>query len=255
METKAKKNLGQNFLHDPNIKAKIKKLLEIHYQSQKTPQLPIIEIGPGLGDLSELIEDIPTKITLIEIDDDLIPKLESKFPNIKIINDDFMNLLPNIESSYLFSNLPYYIGSRLIVDLIGYNQRMPFGFILQKEVVFKTKTSSKITFFGAILSLFYDIKIELSIPPSAFRPSPKVYSSLFFGNPKDLDFDGLLSINILKAMFFKPNKILYNNLIFGGFDKEEVENIFKHFEFDKNTRVNWSNYKEIFEKIYRWKSI
>ena len=248
MNHKAKKSLGQNFLHDMQFKLKIRDIVAKNYA--EFDNLPLVEIGPGLGDLTEMFIELNKDIELYELDYDLIEHLENKFGGVRIHNKDFMTELPNLKPSYLVSNLPYYIGSRLIIDLIIYNCRYPFSFILQKEVVMKTKKSEKITLFGAMLNYFYDVKIELNIPPSAFKPAPKVLSTLFSAVPKDTSIDGLQAINIFKAMFFKPTKTLYNNLQFGGIEKEDIDKIFEINKWPQNLRINWSNYSDIFDTLY-----
>jgi 16S rRNA (adenine1518-N6/adenine1519-N6)-dimethyltransferase len=250
MNIKAKKSLGQNFLKNQRFKDKIYQHTQELYQHY--PSLAMIEIGAGLGDLTEGFSQIQPNLTVYEIDEDLIPILQDKFPELTINNQDFMEAIPNLEDALLVSNLPYYIGSRLIVDLIGYNKRVPFAFILQREVAMKTKPSQSLTFFGAILNIFYDTEVALVIPPNAFLPIPKVHSALLIGRPNPNNYDGIKSINILKDMFFKPNKTLYNNLQFGGMNRADVDKIFSHYNLDANTRVNWSNYRIIFEQIYNY---
>jgi 16S rRNA (adenine1518-N6/adenine1519-N6)-dimethyltransferase len=252
MIIKAKKSLGQNFLQDPNIKIKIYNTtlgfvdkLDLAYKNY-----PMIEIGPGLGDLTEEFIKIKQDLTLYEIDDDLIEGLKVKFPKLNVINQDFMKMIPNLEKAILVSNLPYYIGSRLIIDLIAYNKNLPFAFILQREVSNKVKVSEDITFFGAAINLFYTPKVEFVIPPQAFKPSPKVYSALLTAAPKVVKYNGLETVTILKAMFFKPTKTLFNNLIYGGFDREDVKRIFEKHNIEPNTRVRWANYVEIFDILY-----
>jgi 16S rRNA (adenine1518-N6/adenine1519-N6)-dimethyltransferase len=249
MNHKAKKSLGQNFLQDKNIKQKIFDIVSVNYQDYH--DLKLVEIGPGLGDLTEQFLQISNQLEVYEIDADLIPILEERFKDLKIYNVDFMDALANLSPSYLVSNLPYYIGSRLVIDLIIYNCRFPFTFILQKEVVMKTKKSEKITLFGAMVNYFYDVKVELNIPPSAFKPAPKVQSALFSGKPKVNDIDGIQAINIFKAMFFKPTKTLYNNLQFGGFEKDFVDKVFQNNMWDDKLRINWGNYEAIFLAIYK----
>ena len=119
----------------------------------------------------------------------------------------------------------------------------------------KTKKTNDITFFGSIINLFYDSKVEFLIPPSAFYPAPKVYSALLTTRPKDQakkQFEGAKSVYILKKMFFKPNKTLYNNLIFGGLEKVVVDQLFESTNWDKNTRTNWTNYLDNFVNIYNF---
>jgi 16S rRNA (adenine1518-N6/adenine1519-N6)-dimethyltransferase len=248
MKIKAKKSLGQNFLKDKHFRLKIANNVKEFYKDYSS--LPMIEIGPGHGDLTHEFIKLNKDIVLYEIDKDLIEGLNKQFPETKIINSDFMDEIPNIETSILVSNLPYYIGSRMIVDLIGYNKHFPFAFILQKEVAMKTKDSSDLTFFGAILNIFYDTKVEFIIPPNAFNPAPKVYSALLTGRPKTPKYDGTLAINILKAMFFKPNKTLSNNLKYGLMDPDLIAKIYETYKYDPNTRVNWDNYETIFDQIY-----
>ncbi len=248
MKVAAKKRFGQNFLHDPIY---INKIYESSKEIYETSgQKNLIEVGPGLGDLTREYIKINKDIVLYEIDPDLIPILQEEFPNTTIFNQDFMELIPNLDNCMLVSNLPYYIGSRLIIDLIAYNKTMPFAFVLQKEVAFKIKQTEDITFFGAAINLFYVPKVEFTIPPQAFRPAPKVYSALLTATPMDNNYSGLEAITVLKAMFFKPTKTMFNNLIYGGFDKQEIVRIYQKHNFEANLRVRWSNYKMIFEILY-----
>ena len=249
MKVTAKKRFGQNFLHDPIYISKIYKASKEVYDNSSKKTL--IEIGPGLGDLTREYIKINKDIVLYEIDPDLIPILTEEFPDTIIHNQDFMELIPNLEDCMLVSNLPYYIGSRLIIDLIAYNKTMPFAFILQKEVAFKTKVNEDITFFGAAINLFYNSKVEFTIPPQAFRPAPKIYSALLTATPVITEYSGLETITILKAMFFKPTKTMFNNLIYGGFNKEDVVRIYDKYKFEPNLRVRWENYKYIFDILYK----
>jgi 16S rRNA (adenine1518-N6/adenine1519-N6)-dimethyltransferase len=248
MKVVAKKRFGQNFLHDPIYISKIYQASQEIYDNCKPKSL--IEVGPGLGDLTREYIKINKDIVLYEIDPDLIPILQEEFKDTIIHNQDFMELIPNLPDCMLVSNLPYYIGSRLIIDLIAYNKTMPFAFILQKEVAFKIKASEDITFFGAAINLFYSPKVEFTIPPQAFRPAPKVYSALLTATPLNTEYSGLEAITILKAMFFKPTKTMFNNLIYGGIAKEEVVRIYDKYKFDSNLRVRWENYKEVFGILY-----
>jgi 16S rRNA (adenine1518-N6/adenine1519-N6)-dimethyltransferase len=249
MKVVAKKRFGQNFLHDPIYISKIYEASKEVYDNSTKKTL--IEVGPGLGDLTREYIKINKDIILYEIDPDLIPILNEEFPKTTIYQQDFMELIPNLEDCMLVSNLPYYIGSRLIIDLIAYNRTMPFAFILQKEVAFKIKATEDITFFGAAINLFYSPKVEFTIPPQAFRPAPKVYSALLTAMPISNSYSGLEAITILKAMFFKPTKTMFNNLIYGGIAKEDVVRIYEKYKFEANLRVRWENYKEVFDILYR----
>jgi 16S rRNA (adenine1518-N6/adenine1519-N6)-dimethyltransferase len=254
-ELKAKKSLGQNFLHDPHFQNKIfehtQKLFDTT-KKENTLCLEVVEIGPGRGDLTKLYQILnPKSFTLYELDSDLMENLSLNFPKANIFCRDFMDVIPSLKECFLVSNLPYYIGSRLIIDLIKYNKNYPFAFILQKEVAYKVKQTDRPTFFGACLNLFYDAKVELVIPPSAFKPAPKVHSALLVAKPKTVTYDGLRAIKILKAMFFKPNKTLLNNLLNSnlGYSKSELEVFLKTANLDPSVRISWPNYEQVYDGL------
>ena len=110
-----KKKFGQNFLIDKNIQKKIISLIP-------KKNLNIIEIGPGDGRLTEeIIYTKPKTLKIIEIDKDLIPKLESKFLKneyIKIVNIDIMNFFFDKNTDLIISNLPYNISSQILVKFV-----------------------------------------------------------------------------------------------------------------------------------------
>jgi 16S rRNA (adenine1518-N6/adenine1519-N6)-dimethyltransferase len=270
---KAKKSLGQNFLINKHFQEKICEFT--HELKKEYPDLNMLEIGPGRGDLTKyyfkIAKDTGCKgFDLYEIDIDLIEGLESlkielnsdnsKILDTQIYNVDFMKVIPTLKPTFLVSNLPYYIGSRLIIDLIKYNKNFPFAFILQKEVAYKTSKTEKskpsqITLFGAILNLFYDTSLPLIIPPSAFVPAPKVHSALLIGRPKTekdkVPKDGEKALKILKAMFFKPNKTLLNNLVYGfGISSIEANSMITLAGLDGSVRMNWENYERVFWGLY-----
>jgi 16S rRNA (adenine1518-N6/adenine1519-N6)-dimethyltransferase len=256
-QIRAKKSLGQNFLHDPHFQNKIfehTKALYLDCKIKSDKFENVIEIGPGRGDLTVFYQNLnPNNFTLYELDSDLIDNLKENFLTATIFCQDFMEIIPILKPAFLVSNLPYYIGSRLVIDLIKYNKNFPFAFILQKEVSFKTKKIGRPTFFGACVNMFYDTKVELIIPPSAFKPAPKVHSALLIAKPKLVDYDGLKAIKILKAMFFKPNKTLLNNLLNSdlNLDKNALELILVGASLDPSSRVSWDNYEQIYHTLYQ----
>ena len=186
---KAKKSLGQNFLVDTKVLEKIVNTIDI---KNKT----ILEIGPGTGNLTSYILDKnPKKIFVIEKDDILAKNLKNKYSNkISIINDDVLNINENLlfdEKVIVFGNLPYNISTEILSKWI-INLKNSFWFdalilMFQKEVANRIIANFNNTDYGR-LSILANWKLNINkiidIKPNAFRPIPKVDSSLLFFTPK-----------------------------------------------------------------------
>lgn len=268
-ELVAKKKFSQNFLVDPAGKERVKKqVLEF---LEKYPDRPVIEIGPGQGDITQWLIDIGKSVLAIEIDEDAVNYLELKFnnsSNISIIQGDAMDLiikqsLP--ENAVLVSNLPYHIGSRLLVELGQHYPQMPFAVILQKEVVEKITTRQMFTFFGSFIYLYWNCKRVMDLPPNYFYPQPRVYSSMMIGIPK---FNSLIEKspqiflnlekrvelkNTLKSLFINPSKTLNNNLKHLGWDKSTINQFLtsdiQGVNLTELTRLSWNNYEQILMSV------
>ncbi len=257
-----KKKFGQNFLVNKQMQKKI--VDRMKQLSQNYPELPILEIGPGQGDLTQHFVDFGKEMTAIEIDREAIQKLESDFrnyQNLNLIVADALELVSQnslpleLKNGFiLLSNLPFNVGSRIMVDLPIYYPQTPFAVILQKEVAQKVRPTSDFTFFGAWLNLFWNLKIEFNIAPGNFYPSPKVYSSLLVGMPKSINifqnnntFDHHLQVrSLLQTLFGKPRKTITNNL-----KGTDFEYLIEYVE--PNARLDWSNYEEFLTKIRSFK--
>tara|TARA_Y100000022_G_scaffold199917_1_gene213630 strand:- start:4763 stop:5500 length:738 start_codon:yes stop_codon:yes gene_type:complete len=175
MYSNLKKKYGQNFLIDKNILNKIHKLI-------KKDGLNIIEIGPGAGHLTDfIIKRNPIKLTLIEIDSDLIINLEQKFKkfkNINIINSDVMKYQLNIDNDLIISNLPYNISSQILVKICLF-EKIPQNLILMFQKEFAARLlENKLNSLNALINCFYDLKLEFHISKNCYRPIPKVDSSV-----------------------------------------------------------------------------
>ena len=287
----AKKKFGQNFLVNQDIKEKILshtqvQLNELIDQGLKNP-INIIEIGPGRGDLTKFWSQLKpcNNYTCYEIDKDLDEYLKSLDVDV-----EYLDIMDNIfllnNSSLLVSNLPYYIGSRLLIEIIKNDINTPFAVILQREVVDKVSKNNDVTFFGACLNLFYNTKMQLIIPNNSFVPAPKVQSAFVTGYPKNDMFEKYIvknslvnGVDCLKSMFFKPNKTLLNNLYYGKFgiidgvdilisdvpianknekkeeiypNKDNLKSILLSLGLDPEVRVSWENYENIFITIYNF---
>ena len=186
----AKKSLGQNFLVDPTIINAIIDALEL--QAGET----IIEIGAGRGALTRELVQTEAQIIAIELDRDLIPILQTEFanfPNFKIIEADALetNFAEIIKDQRpktkdqrpkLVANLPYYISTAILQRLI--EQRENFSeltLMLQREVVERitaAPNNSERGFLTVFIEAFAAVEKLFDVPPMAFRPVPKIWSSV-----------------------------------------------------------------------------
>ena len=222
-----KKSLGQNFLKDKNI---IEKICAAGKLSQSDP---VLEIGPGTGNLTEFIlKKKPKKFYVIEKDERLIKNLSERFDNkLIIINEDILNydlkLLSNT-NLIIFGNLPYNISSQILINFINYSSSK-FSYkklvlMFQKEVADRILAQDNSKNYGR-LSIFsswkLDIKKIMDIYPSSFFPKPKVMSSLLlfkpkinyikFKNPKNLEHITNVFFNQKRKMIKKPLNILFTD--------------------------------------------
>jgi 16S rRNA (adenine1518-N6/adenine1519-N6)-dimethyltransferase len=216
----AKRSLGQNFLSDRNYVQKIVSAID------PSPTDIVIEIGPGRGALTELLVATGARTIAIELDRDLIPLLESKFGpsgNFQLVEADALNIdfstLVDVEGDKLklVANLPYYISTAILQRLI--DQRDAFSelvLMFQREVVERMTAKPgdpERGFLSVLVEAFLDVKRLFDVPPSAFRPVPKVSSTvvgimpLAAKSPLDEGFKELIS-----HAFRQPRKTLFNNL-------------------------------------------
>ena len=208
-----KKRYGQNFLIDQNILNKISNLINLK-------DLNILEIGPGDGKLTDkIILKKPSILTLIEIDKDLIEKLEKKYSNnkvINLINEDILNY--EIKNSYelIISNLPYNISSQILVKISTMN-KLPDNLILMFQKEFAQRLlDKKLNSINSLVKCFYSIKLSFNVSKNCFRPIPKVDSSvLIFKKLKKklLKFEEIDNyINFKRNLFSHKRKSLKNLL-------------------------------------------
>ena len=179
----ARKRFGQNFLHDPGVIERI--IRAIHPK----PDEAIVEIGPGLGAITEEILAVNPKLQVVELDRDLIPVLRTKFfnyPDFRIheadaLKFDFSQLVDE-KPLRIIGNLPYNISTPLIFHLLaqsGVVQDMHF--MLQKEVVQRMAAvpgDNNYGRLGIMTQYFCKVQPLFEVGPGAFRPAPKVDSAI-----------------------------------------------------------------------------
>lgn len=216
----AKKSLGQNFLVDQQYISRIVLALDL------SPHDTIIEIGPGRGALTVKLVDAAGKVIALELDRNLVPFLREEFAgrgNFSIIEGDaltteFSSLLSQDPGSVkLIANLPYYISTAILQRLT--EQRDTFSSMIlmfQKEVVDRVTAkpgNSERGFLTVFTEAFLDAEKLFDVPPTAFRPQPKVWSSVVRIFPKrSLVKDESTFRDLVSYAFLQKRKTILNNL-------------------------------------------
>jgi len=214
----AKKSFGQNFLIDFSTVEKIMAVLN----PQKDEQ--IMEIGPGLGALTQALLEQDSKVVAIELDRDLVKvltdKLKPQYKKLTIISSDFLKSdWENYQPTKIVGNLPYYITTPIITEILKKSSgTKTLLFTIQWEVAQKltAKPASKnYGFLSAALQCFGEPKIIAKLPPNYFWPQPKVESAIVLieeRNPQlNLETKAKL-FRVLQLAFSKRRKTLQNNL-------------------------------------------
>lgn len=231
----AKKSLGQNFLVGTHYPKRI--LASVTPQPHET----ILEIGPGHGALTELLVATEANIIAIELDRALVPDLTAQFadaPNFRLIEADalevnFCALIPPATTARVVANLPYYISTAILQRLLEHRACISeMTLMLQREVVERivAKPGGKeYGYLAALVQFFCEAKKLFDVPPGAFRPVPKVTSSIVQlrvrTTPVAQVRDETFFIELLKAIFAQRRKTLWNNLraAKGKFKLDEVQ--------------------------------
>ncbi|MFL2666429.1 MAG: 16S rRNA (adenine(1518)-N(6)/adenine(1519)-N(6))-dimethyltransferase RsmA [Flavobacteriaceae bacterium] len=216
-QVKPKKYLGQHFLKDSKVSKKI--VDSLSSKKLKT----ILEIGPGMGILSQYLKINKTQTFFIEIDKESIIYLNEKFPEIKksIINQDFLKLdLRKFEPPLgIIGNFPYNISSQILFKLIENRNKIDeLVGMFQLEVakrVCAVPGSKTYGILSVLVQAFYSAELLFSLKPHCFNPPPKVDSGiirLFKKNINSLDCNEKLFFKIVKTSFQQRRKILKNSL-------------------------------------------
>lgn len=250
----AKKSLGQNFLTDLGVLDNIVEAAEI------TKEDNVIEIGPGIGGLTEQLAKAANKVVAFEIDVNLLPVLDetlAPYTNIKIINQDILKAnLPKIineefDSSKplkVVANLPYYITTPIVMDLItGGTNFDAIVVMMQKEVAERLQAEPSTKPYGSLSVIVQElnhVEISFVVPKTAFIPQPKVDSAIVkltsrTDNPEE-PFDQKAFISFVRGCFMHQRKTLWNNLqgIFGKTPeiKSAIKEVLAEVDIDAGVR-------------------
>ncbi len=245
------KSLGQNFLTDENVVARIVDTAEV------TSDDLVMEIGPGIGSMTGELAKRAGKVVAVEIDRHLIPALKEnlkEFSNLEIINEDIMKV--NVKditvneqnmTMKVAANLPYYITTPIIMKLLEEENDLELMvFMVQKEVAQRMVAKPGGKDYGALsVAVQYYAQPErvFDVPPHCFVPQPEVDSTIVKlkknktppVNLKDKD----IFFKVVKASFGQRRKTLLNALTnFGGFNKskEEIREILSALDINENAR-------------------
>tara|TARA_B100000035_G_scaffold137345_1_gene117067 strand:- start:13 stop:753 length:741 start_codon:yes stop_codon:yes gene_type:complete len=244
MYDKLKKKFGQNFLIDENILNKISNLISDN-------NLNILEIGPGVGNLTDhILNRFPNKLSLVEIDKDLVLILKKKYKENKVINIFNQNIL-NFEFDEKFdlviSNLPYNVSSQILIKICLLNNT-PNKLILMFQKEFGQRlVEKKINSLNSLVNCFYDIKLKFNVSKNCFKPVPKINSSVIIFVKKKVALIHKNEVN---------NFIIFKRKLF-SYKRKSLNNSLKRFksqlnDFDLSVRpeeLDLDTLLKIFRKI------
>ncbi len=264
---KAKKHFGQNFLQDKSTLDKI-------IQAIPNDVANVVEIGPGLGDLTFRLLQI-YKTTCFEIDCELFQILKVKFANeiqngqLKLFCKDALEQWQqegglSSKNYFLVANLPYYVATKMILNAIDDEKCLGLIVMIQKEVALKFSAKSKDKEFSSLsilASLQGRCELLFDVDAKLFNPPPKVTSSVIklqktkkiFGKDgifKDAKQYEAFKV-FLRAAFASPRKTLLKNLS-TNFDKNALEEIFEDLGLAQNLRpheLDVDSYLKVFKRL------
>lgn len=222
----AKKSLGQNFIVDTNILEKIVATGSIDKETT------VIEVGPGIGALTEQIAKKAKEVIAFEIDDRLLPVLEdtlSPYNNVKIIHQDILKVdMKDFEKEYLkeaervvvIANLPYYVTTPIILNFLA--SSLPIDsmvLMMQKEVANRLSAIPSTKAYGSLsiaVQYYMDAEVAFIVPKTVFTPQPNVESAVIRLSrkaiPEVVVKDEKVFFQVTRSAFVQRRKTLWNNL-------------------------------------------
>lgn len=218
-KVRAKKALGQHFLTDLSIAQRIADTLG------DFKDYPVLEVGPGMGVLTQFLIDEGHDLNVVELDGESVEYLNANFPDLKghIIEADFLKL--NLHDIYqdrkfcVIGNYPYNISSQIFFKLLDYrDQVVACSGMLQREVAQRIASGPGNKAYGilsVLLQAWYDIEYLFTVDENVFNPPPKVKSGvikLVRNSVTDLGCDERLFKTVVKTSFGQRRKTLRNSL-------------------------------------------
>ena len=209
--------MGQHFLTDLSVARRIADSLPADCT------LPILEVGPGMGVLSQFVVEKPNRFTAVEIDSESVEYLRQYLPALDVVEGDFlkMNLDRLFEGAKfaVIGNFPYNISSQIFFRVLDHRDRIPCVVgMVQKEVAERIASPHGNKVYGitsVLLQAFYNIEYLFTVPEHVFDPPPKVKSAvirLTRNNTERLACNEKLFVRVVKTAFNQRRKTLRNSL-------------------------------------------
>ena len=251
---KAKKHLGQHFLKDLNIAQKIADTLSLANYKK------VVEIGAGMGVLTQFLLKKDTEVYVVEIDKESVAYLEAHYPELrgKIIADDFLkyDIAGYLREPFaIIGNFPYNISTQIVFKLLELRDYVPeFSGMFQKEVaerICEREGSKTYGILSVLVQAFYEATYLFTVSEGVFNPPPKIKSGVLRLVRKPdyhLDCDEALFFTIVKTAFNQRRKTLRNSL------KPLLtnESLKKNSIFDKRPeQLPWQDFVFITKEISR----
>ena len=216
----AKKRLGQHFLTDLSIAKRIADTIDV------CPGIPVLEVGPGMGVLTQYLLEKNHPVKVVEIDEESVAYLRKNLAQLQdenIIPDDFLKMhLDRIfsgEEFMLIGNYPYNISSQIFFKMLDYKEYIPYcSGMIQKEVGERLAASPGSKAYGILsilIQLWYDVEYLFTVDENVFSPPPKVKSAVVLmkrNGRNDVGCDEALLKKIVKGTFNQRRKKLRNSI-------------------------------------------
>ena len=263
-DIKMSKKLGQNF----PIKRGI--VDEIVHAAELTPGEPVLEVGPGIGTLTQGLAQSGADVTAIELDRRLLEVLDTtlaSYDNVRIIHGDVLKLdVPSIMNHKPFkvvANLPYYITTPIIMSLL--ESKLPIErlvVMVQKEVALRMVAKPGTKDYGALsvaVQYYTEPDIVLDVPPKSFLPAPAVTSSVIRCVLRDKPpvdvIDEKLFFRVVKAGFAQRRKTFSNTMKTTGLSKDRIEELLAKANIDGQRRGETFTLQEFADVANAWASL
>lgn len=263
-DIKMSKKLGQNFLIKRGI------VDEIVHAAELTPGEPVLEVGPGIGTLTQGLAQSGADVTAIELDRRLLEVLDTtlaSYDNVRIVHGDVLKLdVPTIMNHKPFkvvANLPYYITTPIIMSLL--ESKLPIErlvVMVQKEVALRMVAQPGTKDYGALsvaVQYYTEPDIVLDVPPKSFLPAPAVTSSVIRCVLRDKPpvdvIDEKLFFRVVKAGFVQRRKTFANTMKTTGLSKDRIEELLAKANIDGQRRGETFTLQEFADVANAWASL
>lgn len=214
-KVKPKKNLGQHFLTDLNVARDIADTVDA------CPDIPVLEVGPGMGVLTQFLMEKPRDVRVVEIDRESVAYLYEHFPQLqgKVVEGDFLRMdlekLFDGKQFVLTGNYPYDISTQIFFKMLDYKHLIPCCTgMIQREVALRIASNPGNKAYGilsVLIQAWYDVEYLFTVDENVFNPPPKVKSAVIRMTRNDtesLGCDEALFRRVVKTVFNQRRKML-----------------------------------------------